>query len=336
MRIADGVTYGLRYLIRTGVARECMACGRSLEKDRAMVLAPASGGEGEGDGKSLLICEPCTVIAAWAWSTTASHAVNPTAFSTEIFAGTVLILREQPQDPANPYQFLVVERKDEPGVPGLPGGKVEPREDALDAAVREVREETGLVTWAGALEPLYLGYSPRGRLIATYLCRAFHGEPEAKESDVEWRNAGAPSGHFLMSQLGRSHFAGYYKGLSLAAKSRVLLQRHSEAKLPLTLEVSASASHYVALYLKVLTGRATRSEENMLQGFRYALSGEEAEALNLIIMNEEKRLNLTPRGLPDVGSQARAIDESEAERGEEESGEKDFENTRPGAPPFSG
>lgn len=333
-RIAEGKAYGLQYLVRTGLQKECMACGRNLEKDRAMVLASTA----EDTGKSLVICEPCSMIASWAWSTTSAHAVSPAAFPTEIFASIVLLLREQPGDPANPYQFLVVERKDEPGVPGLPGGKVEAREDALDAAVREVREETGLVTWPGAMEPLYLGYSPRGRLIATFLCRAFYGVEEAKESEVEWRNAGLPSSNFLMGQLLRSHFAGYYKGLSLAAKSRVLLQRQSESKLPLTLEMSASAAHYVTLYLKTLTEKISRGDESMLQGFRYAMSGDEAEAANFIIMNEERRLNLTPRGLPETG---RRLAEEQEERGDQDGGEaasdeEESEGLRKNAPPFSG
>src|SRR5690348_15915778 len=48
---------------------------------------------------------------------------------------------------------LAVSRKDDPTAYGMPGGKVDPGESPLEAAARELEEETGYV--ATSLEPVF-------------------------------------------------------------------------------------------------------------------------------------------------------------------------------------
>lgn len=64
-----------------------------------------------------------------------------------------------------PGDTILLERRRDCGWWGLPGGKVEPGESLVDAAVREVREETGL-----AVEVTHLigTYSDPGGRIVTY------------------------------------------------------------------------------------------------------------------------------------------------------------------------
>ncbi len=266
------------------------------------------------------ICEPCSYLARWIFGTTQDAAIPPSAFATEVSSATVLILRESPSDPANPYQALMVARKDDTSVFALPGGKLEKHEDADDAAVRELFEETGVHTWKSALEPLYLGYSPRGSLVRTYLCRAYHGEPKPKETPVAWKN-------WNVAQLNKTaHYRGYYMGSFEAARARILMQKVSRSTMSLSTSLSASAAHYTSLYLRRMMDEASvnADELSLMEGFRYAIKGNESEVIDLIISTEEKRLELPVRGLPPPGvapkpilRRAAKVEEEEEEEAED-------------------
>lgn len=58
---------------------------------------------------------------------------------------------------------ILLERRRDCGWWGLPGGKVEPGESLIDAAVREVLEETGLAVEVTHLIGVYS--DPRGRIV---------------------------------------------------------------------------------------------------------------------------------------------------------------------------
>lgn len=52
-------------------------------------------------------------------------------------------------------KVLAINRRDNPNLWGLPGGKVDPGESNLAAAVREFREETGVNLATSELTPIY-------------------------------------------------------------------------------------------------------------------------------------------------------------------------------------
>jgi len=76
-------------------------------------------------------------------------------------------------------QVLLVERSapPRPGVWSLPGGKVEPGERAIEAARREVMEETGITAEIDGLVDIHdvIVHDAGGTLTAHYVLSVFHG-----------------------------------------------------------------------------------------------------------------------------------------------------------------
>ncbi len=107
----------------------------------------------------------------------------------EFYSASVLLI-----DPKTKL-VLGCARKDMPENWGLPGGKIDPGEEAIDAAEREVFEETGI---RAHLRPMPIYWGPASmqtgdepRYCVTYLADAWEGEPtqqpnEGKTGWVTW------------------------------------------------------------------------------------------------------------------------------------------------------
>lgn len=314
----------------------CVLCGR-IEKERKILIAEdvyIRAHNVDVVEKQLCgICEPCALLAAWRWRSISDHVATP-PFPTSPSVAMVMIVRERKvtalttvqtktggasspseferqetevPDPITPHDVLMVTRKGnvEPDAFALPGGKVEPGEDPVAAAIRELAEETGLRTWPFALEPLHDGFTARGRFARVYLCRVYAGDPMTLEPgvNVEWK-PGTPGAH-------SGAYKGFYSGVELAFSMRIKIQKLSDARVFLCTRFGKAGREY----LDLLHGSTKRTLDDVQlgNGFRYA-------------MPEQEKMTLDALFHPEKPAPAPASSVPAEESGDDGTGEDDVSN----------
>jgi 8-oxo-dGTP pyrophosphatase MutT (NUDIX family) len=82
---------------------------------------------------------------------------------------------------ADDGKVLAVSRRDDPNAWGMPGGKVDPGEEPMEAAARELKEETGLD--ATRLHQVFVKQDADGFVTYTFACEV-EGQINTEESGV--------------------------------------------------------------------------------------------------------------------------------------------------------
>lgn len=228
------------------------------------------------------LCEPCARLVAWAWGQISGDVVGPAPpwSSSTPSVAVVLLLRENLSNPASPYEVLAVERKTEPGAWACPGGKIESGETPEQAAVRELREETGLITWPGTLETLYVGHSLRGRVVQLFLCRGYYGVAAPKETAVAWK-AWPP-------ERSLNYAPGFYRGVSVAFQHRLAIQRYSVPGMPISMSLSRPA-YECCILRKELQERVTAFGSRPLQDTEQHQLNSDREMIRCFVMTMNQK-----------------------------------------------
>jgi len=330
----------------------CVLCGSS---DRS-VLAPK---ESQGERSPALgLCEPCTILAHWAWRQLSGEVPPwlPEDAIHRIASVRVIVARrcEVPKADAPPaapeserwikgpaemnssYEFLCVKQAD--GSFDLPGTMVaataSPAGQAEnDSAIKEASckslERHGLITWPAVVEPLYTAYGPRGRLVAVVLARGW-GEAEIIPADrpgYEWKP-------WPLSEH-TGPMAGFYRAMETVWGLRLYKHCATGEPVELCVHVREAARRYIALQavLKV----KTLSDTSMITAYLAAMSADERLIERMIRRGEEglsSELTILSRTRKRPPKKAKKLARSVAELGrpvnEESSDEEvDDEGTSP-------
>ena len=244
------------------------------------------------------ICEPCTLAAHWSWRQRSGEI--PPGFPEEDLkrVSTVFALvarrKEVPRLDAGPgdgepvvrapaelnssWEFLLVDRGD--GTFSPPSISLDEQPDLRDIprAALSALSKSGLVSWPALAEPLFTGYSPRGRLVAVVLIRGWSDLPSSGQSPLSWRSWP------LSAHTGP--MAGFWRALETVWPLRLHKHCVVEDSGELCVRLREAACRYIELQIALRDGKA--SDASMAAIYKSAMSVDELAAERLIQLASER------------------------------------------------
>ena len=266
----------------------CHATDRSLlfREDDLLVNQP------------LGICEPCTLSAHWSWRQRSGEI--PPGFPEEdlrrvstVFA-LVVRRREVPRLDAgsgdgepvvrapaelnSSWEFLLVDRGD--GLFSPPSISLDEQPDLRDLSRSALAalSNSGLVSWPALAEPLFTGYSPRGRFVSVVLIRGWADLPSSCQSPLAWRSWP------LSAHTGP--MAGFWRVLETVWPLRLHKHCVVEDNGELCVQMREAACRYIELQIALRSRKA--SDSSMAAVYKAAMSVDELAVDRLIQLAEER------------------------------------------------
>ena len=250
------------------------------------------------DEPSVGICEPCTLAAHWSWRQRSGEI--PPGFPEEdlkrvstVFA---LVARRKevprldagsgdgepvvraPAELNSSWEFLLVDKGD--GLFSPPSISLDEQPDLRDLprSALSALSRSGLVSWPALAEPLFTGYSPRGRLVSVVLIRGWADLPSSGQSPLSWRSWP------LSAHAGP--MAGFWRALETVWSLRLHKHCVIEDNGELCVQLREAACRYIELQI-ALRSRKT-SDSSMAAIYRTAMSVDELAVDRLIQLAEER------------------------------------------------
>ena len=280
----EGSLPGLDYVVGHVEHARCSLCGRG---DAPLLFRK---------GGCIAICELCSHLSYLAWRRLAGEALPDLPESSRrVSTVAVLVARRRlvprldappdapeaekmtraPAELSSSYEFLL-ERH--PGGEYLfPAALCGSDADVAGAAL-EALELVGASSWRCLLETLYVGYTPRGRLLAVVLATGWWGG-ESVERACEWKNW-PPSRH-------AGAMGGFYQGVEAAWPLRTHKHSNQKEREELSVRMREAARKYVELQAALRDG--TTTDASMLAAYRSAMSDDEVAVAASIKKAAEKK-----------------------------------------------
>lgn len=273
--MTEGSLPGLDYVAGYDGQAKCSLCDRG-----GVPLLSRKGGH-------VALCESCTHLAYLAWGSLPGEALPDLPVSSRrVSTVAVLVARRRvvrrldapagapegeqltkaASELSSSYEFLL-ER--------LPGGIFQPPAatctgDVTKAAL-DALSSVGASSWPALLESLYVGYTPRGRLMSVALATGWSGGPEVEQA-CEWR-PWPPSRH-------AGAMGGFYQGVEAAWPLRTHKHSSQQERGEVSVRMREAARKYVELQAALRAGPTT--DASMLAAYRSAMTEDEVAVAKLV------------------------------------------------------
>ena len=176
------------------------------------------------------------------------------------------------------WEFLLADKGD--GTFSPPSISLDEQPDLRDLSrsALSALSKCGLASWPELAEPLFMGYSPRGRLVSVVLIRGWADLPTAGQGPIAWR-AWPLSAH-------TGPMAGFWRAVETVWPLRLHKHCVVEDSGELCVRLREAACRYIELQIALRDGKA--SDASMAAIYKSAMSVDELAAERLIQLASER------------------------------------------------